>query len=54
MSETASKSYVDSQILKHENKWVERTNKMKDNLSQIIQEESKQHTKTSSWRYFWD
>ena len=39
MSETASTSYVDSEILKHENKWVERTNNMKDNLSQIIQED---------------
>ena len=39
MSETASTSYVDSEILKHENKLVERTNKMKDNLSQIIQED---------------
>ena len=39
MSETASKSYVDSEILKHENKWVERTNKMKDNLSKTIQED---------------
>jgi len=39
MSETASKSYVDSEILKHENKWVEKTNKIKEDLSQIIQED---------------
>ena len=39
MSETASKSYVDSEILKHENKWVERTNKIKDTLNKTIQDD---------------
>lgn len=39
MSETASKSYVDSEILKHENKWVERTNQIKDKImDQVTQD----------------
>ena len=39
MSDQANTSYVDSEILKHENKWVARTNKIKDDLSTIIQKD---------------